>query len=755
MKWLWCSCLIWLLILGGCGTSDLPNYPNDTADVPCNPGESRCNGTMIQHCGVVGFFRDYDDCAVVSQICGMRLGAAVCYLPGMTDTASDSGETADTGRDTATVGLSSDSDSWNDVSTATGDDSDTGLSTDSGSDSGRDTVDVGDSDSASDVDTAEDTEEPSDTGCGDGIRQVFEACDDGNRVSNDGCTADCLEVEAGWNCVPEDGPCHVVAVCGDGRLQSPELCDDEDNEEGDGCDKVCRVELGWRCSGEPSNCTRVRCGNGVIESGEACDDGNAVSFDGCDARCQLEPDCVDGVCEVQCGDGVIGGSEECDDGNQTPGDGCSADCIAEAGYACAEGDRWGDVHEIQVIYKDFEEGDNDFDQFMLTEDQELDGGCTRVSPGMVEETLNFRGKPELNASYGDPTVGTNPTECDDVESDASFAAWFHHDLADEAVVPSTMVLWRNENGDYVNRWQSDGTRWSRILDFEPEEPDYQAIWCGEGGDNESCDRHACAEGEKFDDDEMLCFYPCEPWLDKDYSCAVRFETLDEPEVFDGNPVYFPIDGRGIDNDRYDARISEAIFEGMHIYEESFIEANNVNIPDGYDLEHNFFFTAEMRFWFRYDSNADQRISSAADDDTWVFVNGRLAIDMGGIHVPVEETVHLQDEADDLALEDEGVYEVAIFHAERYRDVSAFRLMLAGMNTPQSQCTAVCGDGILSVGEQCDDGENDGGYNECAPGCRLDTYCGDGIVQTDYEDCDDGNLVNGDDCPNSCLLFETP
>jgi hypothetical protein len=49
---------------------------------------------------------------------------------------------------------------------------------------------------------------------------------------------------------------------------------------------------------------------------------------------------------------------------------------------------------------------------------------------------------------------------------------------------------------------------------------------------------------------------------------------------------------------------------------------------------------------------------------------------------------------------------------------------------------VCGDNILSFGEECDDGANDGGYGECDMGCRLGAFCGDGVVQPE-EQCDDG------------------
>jgi cysteine-rich repeat protein len=47
--------------------------------------------------------------------------------------------------------------------------------------------------------------------------------------------------------------------------------------------------------------------------------------------------------------------------------------------------------------------------------------------------------------------------------------------------------------------------------------------------------------------------------------------------------------------------------------------------------------------------------------------------------------------------------------------------------------------------------NDGGYGQCGPGCVLGAYCGDGIVQAG-EDCDDGNLIDGDACPSSCRIL---
>jgi cysteine-rich repeat protein len=76
------------------------------------------------------------------------------------------------------------------------------------------------------------------------------------------------------------------------------------------------------------------------------------------------------------------------------------------------------------------------------------------------------------------------------------------------------------------------------------------------------------------------------------------------------------------------------------------------------------------------------------------------------------------------------------------------LTLTGFDASRSLCLPTCGDGIVGLGEECDDGVNDGGYGECYEGCVLGEYCGDGIVQ-ENEDCDDGNTLDGDGCGSSC------
>jgi fibro-slime domain-containing protein len=160
-----------------------------------------------------------------------------------------------------------------------------------------------------------------------------------------------------------------------------------------------------------------------------------------------------------------------------------------------------------------------------------------------------------------------------------------------------------------------------------------------------------------------------------------------------------------------------------------------------DNGHNFSFTSELHYQFTYAGG--EVLNFSGDDDVWVFINGKLAVDIGGIHGEQPGSITLDaTAATNLGLTVGGMYEIALFQAERHTTGSNYKLSLSGFTHALTKCVPTCGDGKISGDETCDDGKNDGSWGSCLPGCKgRGPYCGDTIVQTPPEACDDGtNLV---------------
>jgi fibro-slime domain-containing protein len=85
---------------------------------------------------------------------------------------------------------------------------------------------------------------------------------------------------------------------------------------------------------------------------------------------------------------------------------------------------------------------------------------------------------------------------------------------------------------------------------------------------------------------------------------------------------------------------------------------------------NFHFTTEISTTFVYSAGAGHTFAFAGDDDIWVYIDGRLVIDLGGVHGVAEQTVSL-DTLDWLT--DGDVYTLHVFHAERRTAQSNFRI----------------------------------------------------------------------------------
>ena len=100
----------------------------------------------------------------------------------------------------------------------------------------------------------------------------MEYCDDGNVVSNDGCSSTCaLEPLAGWSCQRRSDISGVVAVntsVSGGGVVSYCLT----SAEAAAVAAVSLSEPRYRCTA--SMCSR--CGNGIVEGSEQCDEPGAT-----------------------------------------------------------------------------------------------------------------------------------------------------------------------------------------------------------------------------------------------------------------------------------------------------------------------------------------------------------------------------------------------------------------------------------------------------------------------------------------------
>ena len=110
--------------------------------------------------------------------------------------------------------------------------------------------------------------------------------------------------------------------------------------------------------------------------------------------------------------------------------------------------------------------------------------------------------------------------------------------------------------------------------------------------------------------------------------------------------------------------------------------------------HNFSFTMEMVCDFTMQGGL--KFDFTGDDDVWVFVNGRLAVDVGGIHSAVNASVNLDNKRAAFGgLVDGQKYKLHMFYAERHTNESNIKITTNIISTPVAVKLSISSDPMVA------------------------------------------------------------
>ncbi|HVU01043.1 MAG TPA: DUF4215 domain-containing protein, partial [Polyangiaceae bacterium] len=468
--------------------------------------------------------------------------------------------------------------------------------------------------------------------------------------------------------------------------------------------------------------TDTVCGNAVIGDAEECDDGNTNDGDGCSPTCTVAPGWLcpgPGVRCVPkaCGDGLVVGIEQCDDGNTADGDGCTPLCTFEPGWACAPGSPSA-CHRTTC-------GDGQTEGFEQCDDGDVVpyDGCSpycKIEPKCQGGTCTavcgdgFKFPQEDcddgNAQNGDGCSSTCTKEpgfqCDTVTLDPP----------SELVIP---ILYR----DFL---------YAGTTSPGPGHPDFESrdaestglVQQMLGTDGKPVFASSTGTSGKVIIQDAQSFY----WWYHEADCSSGTCTPNPYEKL----VYET--AAGAPETLTLARQASGAYQFAST---AFFPVDHLGWGDAQTFfGTNFSFTSELRYQFTY--KGGEVLSFLGDDDVYVFINGKLAVDLGGLHSAKTGAITLDSNAaQNLGLTAGGMYEIALFQAERHTVGSNYTLTLTGFDHAVTACQSVCGDGVVTYDEACDDGVNNATYGSCTPDCRArGAYCGDGKVDAQNgEQCD--------------------
>ena len=140
--------------------------------------------------------------------------------------------------------------------------------------------------------------------------------------------------------------------------------------------------------------------------------------------------------------------------------------------------------------------------------------------------------------------------------------------------------------------------------------------------------------------------------------------------------------------------------------EKFYPVDGLGFKDVDEDGHNHLFTLSLGIPFRVLKSDEQLFEITADDDTWVYVDNKLVLDMGGIHEPVRGALRIAENGEVETSVGDEVFAysgttiagdsaiIRVFHADRDSKESVFKMHFEGMVLNMTNATlAKNGDGV--------------------------------------------------------------